>query len=60
MIVEERLLSSAQSVYAFIAEMQHITGKVLVEQGSYIVNGKSIMGIFALDLMRPVIVKIGV
>jgi hypothetical protein len=60
MIVEERLLSSVQSVYAFIAEMQNITGTVLVEQGPYIVNGKSIMGIFSLDLMKPVTVKIGV
>ena len=59
MIIEERLLSSVKSVYDFIAEMQNIPDIVRVEQGPYIVNGKSIMGLFSLDLMKPVTVKIG-
>ena len=59
MIVEQRDLSSVKAVYDFIAEMQNIPGTVRVEQGPYIVNGKSIMGLFSLDLMKPVTVKIG-
>lgn len=54
MTIEERSFTSIADIYAFVAEMQNVIGEVWIEQGPYRVNGKSIMGIFALDLASPV------
>ena len=54
MKVEERTFTSIADIYAFVAEMQRIVGEVWIEQGPYRVSGKSIMGIFSLDLASPV------
>lgn len=58
MKVEERSFTSIKDIYDFVAEMQKIIGEVWIEQGPYRVRGKSIMGIFSLDLVSPVKVLI--
>lgn len=54
MKVEERSFTSIKDIYDFVAEMQRVIGEVWIEQGPYRVSGKSIMGIFSLDLASPV------
>lgn len=54
MKIEERSFTSIADIYAFVAEMQQLIGEVWIEQGPYRVNGRSIMGIFSLDLASPV------
>ena len=41
-------------IYNFIRIAQHHATDVRLQQDGYLVDGKSILGIFALDLMRPV------
>ncbi len=42
------------SVKDFVYEASQITGKVTLYSGRYVVDGKSIMGIYSLDLSKPV------
>ena len=47
-------LSHCNDVKEFIKIAQDITGNVEVKSGKYVVDGKSILGIFSLDLSQPV------
>lgn len=47
-------LDTIDKVYAFVATLTKYEYEVDVASGRYIVNGKSIMGLFSLDLLSPV------
>ena len=47
-------LDTIDRVYAFVATLTKYEYEVDVASGRYLVNGKSIMGLFSLDLLAPV------
>ena len=47
-------LSHVSDVKKFIEVSQSCTAEVLLSSGKYIVDGKSILGIFSLDLSNPI------
>lgn len=47
-------LSSIETVKKFVNIANNYDFPVLLHSDKYIINGKSIMGIFSLDLSRPV------
>ena len=47
-------LDTIDKVYAFVATLTKYEYEVDVASGRYLVNGKSIMGLFSLDLLAPV------
>lgn len=49
---------SMNNVKSFMEEVGHIEGDVFLCAGKYFVNAKSIMGIFSLDLSKPLKLKI--
>lgn len=51
-------LKSIQSVKEFVNVTNNFTGDVTLKSERYVVNGKSIMGIFSLDLSKPILVEI--
>ena len=49
-------LKSIQDIRTFVNEVTLLDYDVDLEQGRYIVDAKSIMGIFALDTLSPITV----
>ena len=47
-------IKSLHDVYTFINETQKVDGDVTVKRGRYAVDGKSIMGIFSVDMSQDV------
>ena len=51
-------LAMAQSVKEFVRIVQDYPGEILLKSGKYVVDAKSILGIFSLDLSGPVTMEI--
>ena len=51
-------LEMAQRVKDFVAITQNCDCEILLKSGKYVVDAKSILGIFSLDLSKPLIVEI--
>ena len=51
-------LQMAQKVKEFVAITQDCPHEILLKSGKYVVDAKSILGIFSLDLSQPIIVEI--
>ena len=51
-------LEMAQKVKEFVAITQESECEILLESGKYVVDAKSILGIFSLDLSKPLTVEI--
>lgn len=51
------VLKDIQSVRDFVQQVILLDYEVDLIQGRYIVDAKSIMGIFALDILSPIVVK---
>lgn len=47
-------LNSIEKVKAFSAKANELTGLLKVSDGTFTVNGKSILGLFSLNLTNPV------
>ena len=52
------LLGSVDKVKAFVNDMSNIEGDVLLCVGKYVIDAKSIMGIFSLELSKPLRLEI--
>ena len=52
------LLKKVTDVSDFITLTSKCEGDVLVKSGKYVVSGKSMMGLFSLDLSKPLKVEI--
>ena len=52
------LIDTIDKVKAFCKKANEIDGDILVESGRYAVDGKSIMGIFSLNLSKPLTMKV--
>ena len=48
----------AQRVKEFVNVMQDYPYEILLKSGKYVVDAKSILGIFSLDLSQPVTVEV--
>ena len=51
-------LEMAQKVKEFVALTQDCPYEVLLKSGKYVVDAKSILGIFSLDLSQPLTVEV--
>ncbi len=51
-------LEMAQRVKDFVAVTQNCEYEILLKSGKYVVDAKSILGIFSLDLSKPLTVEI--
>lgn len=51
-------LEMAQKVKEFVAVTQDCPYEILLKSGKYVVDAKSILGIFSLDLSQPLTVEI--
>lgn len=51
-------LEMAQKVKEFVSITQNNACEILLKSGKYVVDAKSILGIFSLDLSKPVTVEI--
>ena len=51
-------LQSVDQVKDFVGDMSQIEGDVLLLAGKYVIDAKSIMGIFSLDLSNPLLLEI--
>ena len=47
-------LTSISDVQTFVNAVSRLSGDIDLRSGRYVVDAKSIMGIFSLDLMQPV------
>jgi phosphotransferase system HPr-like phosphotransfer protein len=51
-------LQTVEDVKEFVTVAEKYPGNIRVHANDYIVSGKSIMGMFSLDLSNPVIVEV--
>lgn len=51
-------LNDMSKVKEFVSIAQNITEDVVLRSGKFAVNGKSIMGVFSLDLSTPITLEI--
>ena len=51
-------LEKAQNVKEFVSITQECACEIVLKSGKYVVDAKSILGIFSLDLSKPVTVEI--
>ena len=51
-------LEMAQRVKEFVSVTQNCECEILLKSGKYVVDAKSILGIFSLDLSKPLTVEI--
>lgn len=58
MYQQDILLSSVENVKKFISIANSYNFPINIVSGKYRINGKSIMGIFSLDLSKPVTVEV--
>lgn len=47
-----------KELYDFLKITQGINGKVILKQGHYTVDGSSILGLFALNLLEPITLEV--
>lgn len=51
-------LSTIETVKEFVSIVAHFHGDVELKSGKYIVDAKSIMGIFSLDLSKKLLLEL--
>ena len=51
-------LAMSQKVKEFVNITQNYSCEILLKSGKYVVDAKSILGIFSLDLSQPVTVEV--
>lgn len=47
------VLNTVEDVKKFVSDISNIEGEITISSGRYIVDAKSIMGIFSIDLSKP-------
>lgn len=50
-------IKGLNDVYTFVSKAQEVDGDVTVQRGRYAVDGKSVLGIFSLDMSQDVTVS---
>ena len=49
-------IKGLNDVYKFVSKSQEVEGDITVQRGRYAVDGKSVLGIFSLDMSQDVTV----
>lgn len=49
-------ITGLADVYNFIAEATKVEGDIVIKRGKFVIDAKSIMGIFSIDMSNPVTV----
>ena len=49
-------ISGLTDVYKFISEASKVEGDILIKRGKFIVDAKSVMGVFSIDMSENVTV----
>lgn len=57
MFVSTFTIDTVKKIRAFVACSTYLKTRVVAKQDNYVVDGKSIMGLFSLDLSRPISVE---
>ena len=52
-------LNTMEKINSFVHDMDSIEGEAVIGSGRYYVDAKSFMGIFTLDLTKPLELRIG-
>ncbi|MEG1743441.1 MAG: HPr family phosphocarrier protein [Clostridia bacterium] len=47
-------LSTIEQIRSFVSKIERLSFAVDLKEGRYVVDAKSIMGIFSLDLLKPI------
>ena len=50
-------IKGLNDVYKFVEKAQHTEGDITVRRGRYNVDGKSVMGIFSIDMSQDVTIE---
>lgn len=50
-------IKGLHDVYTFISKAQAVDGDIIVSRGRYAVDGKSVLGIFSLDMSQDITVS---
>ena len=58
MVAKECLIDTFDKIKAFNEAALSVVGKITVRQDDYVVDGRSMMGLFSLDLSRTIIVDL--
>jgi len=58
MMIEKILLNSIDKVKEFCRRVQNIDADMYLEEGCYVIDAKSIMGIYSLNLIKPITLKV--
>jgi phosphotransferase system HPr-like phosphotransfer protein len=53
------IIESIEQAYSFYDIISTFSGEVDIKQDHYTINGKSLMGLFSLDLCKPITVVTG-
>ena len=51
-------LPTTQAVQEFVAQISRLSGQFDLLSGKYVLDAKSLMGIFSLDLTKPLVLRI--
>ena len=56
MTTKEKVISikGLTDVYSFISEASKVMGDVLIKRGKFVVDAKSVMGVFSIDMSNHV------
>ena len=57
MSIKNYLIDTVAEVQSFVKTANAVPFAVTVKQGNYVVDGKSILGLYSLNLTRPVFVE---
>lgn len=57
-MIKKIKLDTVKKATEFTAHMLKFAGEVAVKSGRYVVDGRSLLGIFSLDLSKPINVEI--
>lgn len=52
------MINTFDKIKDFCAVANRFSGEILIKSGKYIINGKSLMGLFSLDLSNPVTIEV--
>jgi len=50
-------IDSLSDVYAFIKEASKVYGDVIIKRGKFVIDAKSIMGVFSIDMSNEVTIS---
>ena len=50
-------IKSLNDIYTFLAKAQATEGDIIIKRGCYCIDGKSVLGIFSIDMSQNVVIE---